>query len=177
LREQSYGEHDKPQDYLESFQDFIHNQLNQSAALSVVVTRPKDLTRENLREVRVLLDKNGFSEATLKAAWRDQTNQEIAASIIGFIRQAAIGEALLSFEQRVANAMQRIYSLQRWTTVQRRWLDRLAKQLVHEVVIDTKLVNEAFRDDGGIRDLDQHLGGNLNQVLETLNDHLWSVAS
>ncbi len=173
VREQSYGAYHKPQDYLESFHDFVHSQLNQSAALGVVVNRPKDLTREQLRSVRLLLDQHGFSEVSLKSAWRNQTNQEIAASIIGYIRQAAIGEALLPFDQRVANAMQKIYALQQWTPVQRKWLDRLAKQLVLEVIIDTQQVNEAFQNDGGIRSLNRHLGGNLDKVLEALNDNLW----
>lgn len=172
-REQNYGDHQKPQDYLESFHDFIHQQLNQSAALGVVVNRPKDLTREQLRNVRLLLDQHGFSEVSLKSAWRNQTNQEIAASIIGYIRQAAIGEALLPFDQRVTNAMQKIYALQQWTPVQRKWLDRLARQLVHEVIIDPQQVNEAFRNDGGLKSLNRNLGGHLDRVLEALNDNLW----
>ncbi len=177
VREQSYGQHQKPADYLESFNDFIRHQLNQSVALGVVVNRPQDLTREQLREVRLLLDGHGFSEASLQSAWRNQTNQEIAASIVGFIRRAALGEALLPFEQRVANAMQRIYDLQPWTPVQRKWLERLAKQLVHEVVIDDRQIGEAFKNDGGSKQLDKRLGGQLAVVLEVLNDSLWPVAS
>ncbi|GGK02573.1 type I restriction-modification system endonuclease [Pseudomonas matsuisoli] len=177
VREQSYGQNQKPADYLEDFNAFIRKQLNQSAALSVVVNRPRDLTREQLREVRLLLDQHGFSEASLKSAWRNQTNQEIAASIIGYIRQAAIGEALLPFDHRVANAMQKIHALQPWNTVQRKWLDRLAKQLVHEVVIDPQQVQDAFKNDGGLKGLDRNLGGKLDVVLDALNDNLWSTAS
>ncbi|QDD92061.1 type I restriction-modification system endonuclease [Pseudomonas oryzihabitans] len=173
VREQNYGKYQKPADYLESFNDFIKNQLNQSVALGVVVNRPQDLTREQLREVRLLLDAHDYSEANLQSAWRNQTNQEIAASIVGFIRQAALGEALRPFEQRVAKAMEAIYALQPWTPVQRKWLDRLAKQLVHEVVIDEKQIGEAFRNDGGSTRLDRLLGGNLSVVLEALNDNLW----
>ncbi|WP_455229844.1 type I restriction-modification system endonuclease [Geopseudomonas aromaticivorans] len=174
IRDQSYGDNKQPADYLESFHDFICQQLNQSVALGVVVNRPRDLTREQLREVRLLLDGHGFSEASLQSAWRNQTNQEIAASIVGFIRRAALGEALLPFEQRVANAMQTIYALQPWTPMQRKWLERLAKQLVHEVVIDDKQIGEAFKNDGGSRQLDKRLGGHLAVVLEALNDNLWT---
>ena len=124
-----------------------------------------------------LANQHGFSEASLKSAWRNQTNQEIAASIIGYIRQAAIGEALLPFDQRVAKAMQTIYAMQPWTPVQRKWLDRLAKQLVHEVIIDPQQVNDAFRNDGGLKALDRNLGGNLDQVLEALNNNLWQAVS
>ncbi len=90
---------------------------------------------------------------------------------------AAIGEALLPFDQRVAKAMQTIYAQQLWTPVQRKWLERLAKQLVHEVVIDPQQVNDAFRNDGGLKALDRNLGGNLDRVLEALNDNLWQAVS
>ncbi|WP_035060700.1 type I restriction-modification system endonuclease [Andreprevotia chitinilytica] len=173
LREQSYGDYYKPADYLESFKDFIGRSLNQSAALAVVVNRPKDLTRAQLKEVRLLLDEHHFSEASLKAAWRNATNQDIAAGIIGYIRQAALGEALLPFEQRVTNAMAHIYGLTQWTPVQRRWLDRLAKQLTHEVVIDAAFVNQTFATDGGTAQLNKILGHQLPQVLETLAESLW----
>ncbi|MFZ2171081.1 MAG: type I restriction-modification system endonuclease [Methylococcaceae bacterium] len=175
-RAQTYGVNEKPTDYLDSFNHFIHNQLNQSVALGVIVNKPKDLTREQLREVRLLLDEHGYSEAKLQSAWRNQTHQEIAASIVGYIRQAALGEALLPFEQRVGLAMQKIYTLHNWTPVQRKWLDRLAKQLTHEVVIDQHFVNRAFAQDGGAKRLDNLLGGELEQVIETIKEQLWLSA-
>ena len=94
--------------------------------------------------------------------------------LIGHIRQAALGEALLPFGERVARAMQRIHAQRAWTPVQRRWLDRLAKQLVLEVVIDPDFVNRAFATDGGTRQLDKLLGGQLSPVLDDLATHLWS---
>jgi type I restriction enzyme R subunit len=172
-REQSYGEYNKPEDYLQSFNDFIREQINRSAALAVVVNRPKDLTREQLKEIRLLLDEHHFNEAALQTAWRNKTNRDIAASIIGYIRQAALGEALVPFEQRVAGAMQRIHASHNWTPVQRRWLDRLAKQLNFEVVIDHQFVNQRFSSDGGAKKLDNMLGGQLDQVLGELAEALW----
>ncbi|MDP1771707.1 MAG: type I restriction-modification system endonuclease [Methylobacter sp.] len=174
-RTQTYGVNEKPADYLDSFNHFIREQLNQSVALGVIVNKPKDLTREQLREVRLLLDEHGYSEAKLQSAWRNQTHQEIAASIVGYIRQAALGEALLPFEQRVAHAMQKIYTLHNWTPVQRKWLDRLAKQLTHEIVIDQHFVNRAFAQDGGAKRLDSMLGGDLDKVLDTLSENIWQA--
>ena len=172
-RSQTFGVEDKPADYLDSFNAFIREQLNQSTALAVVVNRPRDLTREQLKEVRLLLDQHGYNEAKLLTAWRNQTNQEIAASIVGYIRQAALGEALIPFEQRVQSAMGKIYSLHPWNPVQRKWLERLAKQLTHEVVIDQHFVNRAFADDGGAKHLNKILGQHLNEVLDNLADGLW----
>jgi len=176
-RIQSYGEHEKPEDYLDSFNEFIKQQLNQSAALAVVVNKPRDLTREQLREVKLLLDNHGYSEARLQSAVRNQTNKDIAASIIGYIRRAALGEPLIPFEQRVTQAMDRIYTQHNWTPNQRKWLERLAKQLVHEVIIDREFVNHRFADDGGARQMDKVLGEQLDTVLEELNEAMWPERS
>lgn len=173
-RRQTYGTYKKPEDYLDSFSRFIRDQLNQNAALSVVVNKPRDLTREQLKEVKLMLDNAGYSEAILQSAWRNQTNQDIAASIIGHIRRAAMGEDLVPFEQRVARAMQKIYSSHNWSAAQRKWLDRLAKQLVHEVVIDREFVNNRFADTGGAKRLDTVLDNHLDDVLDSLGDAIWS---
>lgn len=176
-RTQSWGLYARPEDYLDSFSHFVREQVNQSAAMAAVVNRPKDLTREQLKEVRLLLDGAGYSEATLKAAWRNHSNHDIAAGVIAYIRQAALGEALLPFEQRVARAMQKIYGQTLWTPVQRKWLERLAKQLTHELVIDHTFVNAAFANDGGAKQLDKLLGGQLEQVMGSLADGLWPQAA
>ncbi|MFY0663746.1 MAG: type I restriction-modification system endonuclease [Natronospirillum sp.] len=175
-RKQTFGQDERPEDYLDAFNRFIKEQLNHSVALAVVVNKPRDLTREQLREVKLLLDNHGYSEALLKSAVRNQTNKDIAASIIGHIRQAALGEPLIPFEQRVANAMDRILTQHPWNPNQRRWLDRLAKQLVHEVIIDRDFVNHRFADDGGAKQMDKVLGEQLDTVLEELNEAMWPNA-
>ena len=176
-RNQSYGVHQKPKDYLDSFNEFIQQQLNQHAALTVVVSKPRDLTREQLKEIKLLLDNAGYTEANLQSAVRNQTNQDIAASIIGHIRRAALGEPLVPFEQRVFQAMQRIYQNHPWRPAQRKWLERLAKQLVHEVIIDRDFVNNRFAEQGGAKQLDKVLGNQLDSVLDELSEAIWPPKS
>jgi type I restriction enzyme R subunit len=173
-RTQSYDTYQKPEDYLDSFNQFIKNQINQSAALSVVVNKPSDLSREQLKEIKLLLDGAGFSEAKLQSAVRNQTNQDIAASIIGHIRRAALGEALMPFEQRVNQAMQSIYKSHNWTSNQRKWLERLSKQLVYEVIIDREFVNNRFGEQGGATRFNKVLDDQLDKILDALNDGLWN---
>lgn len=121
----------------------------------------------------MLLDSEGYTEAKLQSAWRNNTNQDVAASIVGHIRRAAIGEPLISFEQRVNQAMESIYSSQPWTPIQRKWLDRLAKQLKHETVVDKQFVNKRFADKGGSKQFDKVLQNKLDSVLEQLSEALW----
>ena len=99
--------------------------------------------------------------------------EQVAASIIDHIRQAALGEALVPFEERVASAMQGIYASRPWAPVQRKWLERLAKQLAFEVIIDRRFVNTRFADKGGAKQLDKVLGNQLDEVLDGIADHLW----
>ncbi|WP_110707262.1 type I restriction-modification system endonuclease [Salinicola sp. CR57] len=172
-RSQSYGEHKRPEDYLESFEAFIRDNLNDSAALATVVNRPRDLTREDLRQIRLMLDNNGYSEAHLQTAVRNQTNRDIAATIIGHIRRAALGEALVPFEQRVQKAMEAIHAQHAWTSSQRKWLERLAKQLTHEVILDREAINRIPAFVGGARQLDRVLDDQLDAVLEGMNQALW----
>jgi len=44
---------------------------------------------------RQLLDRHGYADARQQTAWRNRSNVDVAASIVGDIRQAALGEALI----------------------------------------------------------------------------------
>ena len=173
-----YGKADKPEDFLESFNAYIRTNVNKIAALNVVVQRPRDLTRVQLRELRLELDKLGFSEANLRRAWSDAKNEEIAASIIGFVRQAAIGDALIPFEERVREAMKRILAKRAWTDPQKKWLKRIAEQVEREVIVDVEALDqEPFQKDGGFKRLNRVFDGKLESLLSDINEELWSGAA
>lgn len=175
LREQAYGTYSRPEDYLSAFDNYIREQVNQHAALMTVVNRPKDLTREQLKEIRMLLDGAGYSETNLKTAWRGKTSHEIAAGIIGHIRRAALGEPLIPFEERVTRAMKKILKAHDWNPNQRKWLERLAKQLVHEVILDRETINLTPAFEGGARRLNQILDDQLDTVLQEFGQYLWEA--
>ncbi len=80
-------------------------------ALQAVVQRPWELTRQSLKELALELNKNYFREQDLCTAWHEVKNEEITARIIGFIRQATIGEALIPFEERVDKALEKYLSV------------------------------------------------------------------
>ena len=163
-----------PGDYLASFKAFINNSQNEIPALLVVTQRPRDLTREQLKALRVQLDAAGYSETQLRSAWRNQTNEDIAASIIGFIRQAAMGDPLVPYGERVQKAMKKILASQPWTAPQRKWLERIGKQLEQEYVVDRAALDQgAFKREGGFQRLNKVFKGKLEQVLNDINQALW----
>ena len=61
-----YGATDKPEDFLSSFAKFIKENVNKVAALQAVVQRPRELTRDDLKTLRMELDRKGFSEQALR---------------------------------------------------------------------------------------------------------------
>src|SRR5207244_11387304 len=68
--ERGYGQARRPEDYLQEFSDFIRSRSNAIPALVTVLTRPRALTRKQLRELALELDRAGFSEASLSTAKR-----------------------------------------------------------------------------------------------------------
>lgn len=178
-RQQNYGSYQRPDDYLEAFSRFIRAQTNQSVALNVIINRPRDMTREQLREVKLLLDQHQFNQTTLQKAWYQQSNQELAADIVAYIRRAALGEALIPFDERVDRAMLHVYALRDWGREQRKWLERIAKQLKKntELVVDAEFLKEFSKDSGGPKRLNEILDDQLEVVRDTLASHLWDSAA
>ena len=103
-----YGNSDKPEDYLDAFSEYVKTHMNEIAALSIVCTRPKDLTRDALKALRLTLDREGFTTQQLNTAISELTNEEIAADIISLIRRYAIGSALISHEARIRRAVDKL---------------------------------------------------------------------
>jgi hypothetical protein len=169
-----YGGGVKPEDFLDGFTAFVRSNVNKIAALTVVVQRPRDLTRSQLRALKLELDGMGYSETALRTAWQDARNEDIAASIVGFIRQAAIGDPLVPYRERVQGAMRRILASRQWSDPQRRWLRRIGEQLEQEIVVDREALDqEPFRADGGFVRLNKVFGGTLEKQIAavTLIDH------
>lgn len=173
-----YGEYDKPEDFLDTFRSFVKNNQNQIAALTVVVQRPRDLTRAELRSLRLELDKLGFSETSLRRAWSDASNEDIAASIIGYVRQAALGDPLIPFATRVQQATKAIIAKAKWTDPQKQWLRRIAEQITKEIVLDRDSIDHGnFAAHGGFNRLNKVFNGQLETILHDFNDELWKQSA
>ncbi|WP_083007727.1 type I restriction-modification system endonuclease [Halomonas sp. GT] len=170
-----YGEGQKPEDYLKAFEAYINANSNRLAALQTVINRPWELTRQSLKELAVELERNKFREQDLQVAWRELTQEEIAAKIIGFIRQAALGEPLIPWEQRVDNALETILQSQPWKTPQRDWLKLIAKQMKATIIVDEAALNQGpFKAQGGIKRANKLFDQPVTDILTQFNQALWA---
>jgi type I restriction enzyme R subunit len=173
-----YGAATRPEDFLDAFSAFVTGNINEIAALKIAVQRPRDLTREQLRQLRLRLDAEGFSDANIRRAWTDAKNLDIAASIIGYIRQAALGDSLVSYADRVKRAVAAIEARGGWTDVQRKWLHRIGEQLEREIVVDAaSLDEEPFKGQGGFRQINKRFDGKLESLLGDIGEEVWRTAS
>lgn len=171
----AYG---RPDDYLDRFAAFVKDKGNTLPALIAVVQRPRELTRRDLMELVVALENAGFDEKSLTHAWAKKSNQEIAARVLGFVRQAALGDPLMPFDQRVDAAVQRTSQQRKLTLVQQDWLKRLAKQVKANIVLDESLINEGpFGQQGGFKRLNQIFDQQLHEVLADMNEAIWQSAA
>jgi type I restriction enzyme, R subunit len=173
--EHGYGSGKKPDDYLAGFSAFLRDNVNALPALLVVTQRPRELTRKQLREIELALSNAGYTETKLRTAWQDKTNANVAATIIGFIRQAALGDPLVNYDERVDHALRTILKRQAWTAPQRDWLTKIGKQMKKEKIVDRAALDaDAFASQGGFKRIDKLFDGTIEQVLGDLHDAIWN---
>ncbi len=168
----------RPEDYLERFTRFVREQGNTLPALVAVVQRPRELTRRDLVELIAALEGAGFDERSLTSAWAQTANHEIAARVLGFVRQAAIGDPLQPYADRVDAAVQALVRKRGLSPMQQGWLKRLAQQVKANIVLDQTLIDEGpLREQGGFRRLDQIFEGQLADLLADMNEAIWPAAA
>jgi type I restriction enzyme R subunit len=174
-----YGTGGRPEDYLSAFTSFVRENENRLAALTLVLRRPRDLTRAQLKELALAMQEAGFSETALRDAWRRAKNEDIAATLIGHIRQAALGDALEPWADRVQRAISRILRRPGWTPDQQRWLRRIGQQVAEIGVADREALDTGqFREAvGGFTRLNRIFGGGLEAILGDINEEAWKQSA
>lgn len=115
-----YGTGSRPEDYLDAFADYVKTHINEIAALNIVCTRPKELTRASLKDLRLTLDREGFTTQQLNTAISELTNEEMAADIISLIRRYAIGSTLISHEARIRRAVDKLKKAHKFTAIEQK---------------------------------------------------------
>lgn len=176
IRERGFGKNEqRPEDYLEAFEDFVKNNVNEIAALNIICTRPKELTRETLKSLRMALAQNGFTTQQLNTAVSEITSEEITADIISLVRRYAIGSPLVSHQARIRRAIDKLKKAHNFSRVELNWLSRIESYLLNESVMNVKVFDEdeRFKTNGGYKRLNQVFRNNLEGIITELNEYLY----
>lgn len=176
IRERGFGKNEqRPEDYIEAFEDFVKNNVNEIAALNIICTRPKELTRETLKSLRMALAQNGFTTQQLNTAVSEITSEEITADIISLVRRYAIGSPLVSHQARIRRAVDKLKKAHNFSKVELNWLSRIESYLLNESVMNVKVFDEdeRFKTNGGYKRLNQIFRNNLEGIITELNEYLY----
>ena len=171
---ESYGKTVKPEDYLAEFETFIKTHENDMIALKTIIHQPGKITRQQIRELLLALSEAQFTEPNLKQAWSLQSKKDIAARIVGYVRKAALGDALVPWADRVDNAIGVILTQQQWKPAQKTLLKDIGDLLKTRLALDEQSINDsALRTRGGYNRINKIFDGELPQILEAINEAVW----
>lgn len=171
-----YGNQDaRPEDYLDAFSNYVQTNINEIAALNIICTRPRELTRDSLKSLLLTLDREGYTVQQLNTAISQLTNEEMAADIISLIRRYAIGSVLISHEARIRKAVDRLRKAHTFTMQEQNWIKRMEDYLLNESVLNVQVFDEdsRFKSQGGFAKINKVFGNKLESVVIELNEYLY----
>ena len=171
-----YGKNDqRPEDYLDAFSAYVTTNMNEIVALKIICTRPRDLTRASLKNLKLALDREGFTTQQLNTAISELTNEEMAADIISLIRRYAIGSALISHEARIRRAVDKLKKAHKFTKQELSWIARMEKYLMEESVLNVGVFDEdsRFKSNGGFAKINKVFANKLESIVLELNEYLY----
>lgn len=173
-----YGDTEKPQDYLDSFVAYVNENKDRIEAIRIACTRPSDMTRTQLRELKLELDKENFTESSLNEAASAVSNERIVADIIAFVRRAVLKTPLVNHDDRVKMAFSKLISAHHFNKMQLDLLEKIKVYMLHESILNTETFEApAFKMDGGFARFNKKFGGQLAEIIREINTYIYEGAA
>jgi type I restriction enzyme R subunit len=166
----------RPEDYLEAFDAFIREKQNEVQAIKILLDRPKDWNTNALTDLKAKLSAapQRFTVDALEKAHRFRYDKALV-DIISMVKHAAHKEEpLLTAEERVGRAFDRLTAGRDFTQEQQGWLARIREHLVANLSID----KEDFENvpvllaAGGWGNAIGVFGGKLPRLLKSINEEI-----
>ena len=164
----------KPEDYLLAFSKFVKENETAVDAIAILLNRPKNWNTNALNELKKKLKENTFFEDDLQKAHKVVYHKEIV-DIISMIKHASKAtEPVLSTEERVELAMQRLRSKQIFSEEQNNWLDYIAEHLKQNMTLDENdFANvPALSDRGGLKKFEKVFPKNFDIIINEINQSI-----
>lgn len=136
-----YGDFDSAEDYLDAFENYVKANAGAVSALAILLQNPKAWRPAVMDELKRALSQNGFDPAKLQRAHRARGFKALA-DVISMVKHAAEQQApLLTAEERVNQAMDRLIQRNKFTTDQMHWLSLIREHLVKNLSMDEEDFN------------------------------------
>ena len=169
-----YGDTEKPEDYLEAFTTFVNENKDKIEAIRIACTKPSDMTRAQLKELKLALDKENFTISNLNEATSNVKNEQIVAEIIAYVRQAVLKTPVFNHEERVKAAFARLISEIKFNKMQLDLLEKIKTYMLHESILNAETFDApAFKMEGGFARFDKKFAGQLNDIIHRINTYIY----
>jgi len=164
----------KPEDYLAMFARFVKENPEKIEAIRILLDRPRDWGTQALSELKTKLaeTRERFTPELLEKAHEVHYHKALV-DIISMVKHAAHDqEPLLTAQERVGRAFDKLTAGKRFTETQQAWLDRIRAHLIENLSIDRDDFDEmpVFTRHGGWTRADQDFDGRLIQFLREVNE-------
>jgi type I restriction enzyme R subunit len=158
----------KPEDYLVAFERFVRENPDHIEAIRILLSRPAEFRTEHLEELRAKLAARPerFTEPNLRRAYQNNL-----ADIISIVRHAARREPLLTVQERVSRAMERVRTGRTFTPEQEGWLELIQAHLIQNLVIEkADFSTIPFSRRGAWGPANRVFEGRLEELLNQINE-------
>ncbi|MCL6447656.1 MAG: DEAD/DEAH box helicase family protein [Armatimonadetes bacterium] len=166
------SDYQKPEDYLEAFARFVKENPEQIEAIEVLLQRPREWKTEVLNELRQKLDRNKFPERELQKAHKLVYNKALA-DIISMVKHAARKEEpILTAEERVDRAMQKVMTGKSFNEEQLKWMGLIREHLVQNLTLEVGDFESApiFERHGGLSKAKKVFKDQLTALVAEINE-------
>ncbi len=162
----------KPEDYLRAFERFVREKGLEIEAIAILLNRPREWNTQALNELRQKLIENYFPEHELRKAHKIVYQKELV-DIISMVKHAAReSEPLLSPEERVAQAIQKVVAGKALNPEQQKWIDYIKEHLKQNMTLDENDLQElpVFTDRGGLARFRRVFPGDVSLLIHQINE-------
>jgi type I restriction enzyme R subunit len=141
----------KPIEYLAAFTEFVKAHRSDIDAMKVVLEKPMGWNTQVLRDLRKMLAQNHFQEADLRKA-HNLVYHKSLVDIISMIKHADKKEPLLSINERIDKAIDKVFGNRILDNAQHSWITYIKEHLVTNLTLEEDDFNDIpiFEAHGGL---------------------------
>ena len=158
-------------DYLMAFSEFVKAKENEIAAIGILLNKPKDWNTNALNELKQKLKENDFDEAQLQKAHKI-VHHKAAVDIISMVKHAAKEtEPLLSPEERVNKAIEKVVASKTLNDAQSKWMGYIRAHLILNMTLDQDdfSTDPVFERRGGLSKFKKVFADDYQNIITEIN--------
>lgn len=161
----------QPTDYLIAFSEFVKLNKNEIEGIAILLNKPKDWNTKALNELKQKLKESNYDEANLQKAHKIVYHKD-AVDIISMVKHAAKdSEPLLSPEERVNQAIQKVIAGKTLSDEQHKWMEYIKEHLKQNMTLDEQdfSIVPALSDRGGLNKFKKVFAEDYDKIINEIN--------